>query len=242
MKTIILACIAVLALCVAPAQADEPIPLWFRADITIEPDGQLSALEWRNFKPMPEAVLDGLEAIVPTWEFRPAALDGMPARTDTTLYVRMLASEQGDGSFGLSIANAFVGPSIVEPLETEEPVRVIVTGPLRSSELVLDVTLPPEGAPTLEILDYQATTRHTRYREETEENAREAVAGWNVRHERVAGRPVTAHLRYVYGRCMDSNWCVRNEPASMATLPEMPPRQPTPLDSVAELLTDPAVP
>ena len=242
MKRLLLSCSLALGLCAGSTHAGESLPLWFRADITIEPDGKLSALEWRNFKPMPEVVLGHLGALVPSWEFRPATLDGMPAKTDTTLYVRMQASEQEDGSFGLAIVNAFVGPSIVERREPGKPVPVIVTGSLRSSEQVIDASVPPEGKPVVEILDYQATTRNTRYRKETEEDALATAAAWDVRHERVAGRPVTAHLRYVYGKCMDSDWCVRNDPASMATLPEMPWGQPVPVDSVAGVLVEPTVP
>lgn len=234
--------IAACLICIAPVHAADTIPLWFRADVAIAPDGTLTAFEWRNFKPMPESVLDGLEPVVQAWEFRPASVDGVPVRTETTLYIRMDAIEQEGGAYGLAVVNAFVGPSIVEPAEAAKPVPVIVTGSLRSSEVVLDVAWPIDGTPAIEVLDYQATTRNGRYRSETEDKARKAVNGWEVRHERVAGQPVPAHLRYVYGRCMDSDWCVRNAPESMATLPEMPPGQPTPLDSVAELLTYPVAP
>ena len=236
-------CLAIAAILVVPgARAGLTVSLWFRADVTIDADGRVSDIAWRNYKPMPKEAVRSLEEAVLGWRFRPGTADGVPAQTTTTLTVEVLAREnRDDRAFGLWVEQVVTGASLLDQRDEngwQRWERWSMGDRPVGAELVLDVVWHPSGGSVVEVVEYAASTRRKQVREDTEAAARKEIAGWEVRVETVGGRPVTPRFRYVYGHCVIPAWCVGNEPRSLRGLPEVPDGDPVPLDSAVMLLDE----
>jgi hypothetical protein len=232
----------------ALAAANGPVPelpaatsLWFRADVTITPQGRATDLAWRNYTEMPEDALADLERRIAGWKFRPGTVDSEPVATGTSLVIHVVAVERPDGRFVMEVANAVPGPSLVGPIvgARSSPYREIVTGgSLKSGHVILDATFDPGRDAVIDILDFETSIGHRRYRSALDREARWMVRQWKVHHETLAGEPLPARFRLVHRYCLGGDWCDGNEPDSMAGLSEMPPGQPVPMGSVVQLLSD----
>lgn len=223
----------------ALAGADKTVPLWFRADITIAADGNVSKLQWRNGDKIPKPLKDRLALVVRDWQFQPGSLDGEPAETQTMLTLRLDASALADGSIGLALVGASTGAFSSRSVPPEYP-----TTPLRfgaSAKLRLMVAIDAHGKVSAEVVDYVGSERSKRFREDFEASAIAAVAQWQVQQERVGGHAVATRLSIPITYCLsDDDWCERHAlpaPAG-ATAATAQADQPVALDSVAKLLSD----
>ena len=214
----------------------ESIELWFLADISIATDGRISGHAWRNFNDMPNAVLAALEQRISTWQFQPGNVDDVPAEIGTSLLIHAFAIESGDGAFALEIANAIVGPSLNEGRRPELDFPDTWRSAYGSGAQVFDVAVQPEREAAIRFGEYIADTRRPDFKAGFRERAADLVSQWGVRHESIAGRPVTAHFRHAIYHCRSPRWC-RAETAHWG-LQNMPPGQPVPARSVTRLLSD----
>lgn len=220
---------------------NDEFTLWFRADVTIGADGRVTALEWRNYKPMPTAALRSLERVVPTWQFRPSVADATWQEVGTTLTIQVLARERDDKTFGLQVAQAFTGPSLLDQRndrgwqrwERWDRGRVIA-----NFEAVFDVEWQDGGAHAIDLVELRATKTDAVYRDAHRARFREQIAGWQIRLETVDGRPVAARFRYLYAHCVITAGCGDNDFRSLRALPEVPRGDPVPLESVVTLESD----
>lgn len=251
MKWIVLAAGILMALSPLTADAGRgkhrriPLPeaasLWFRADVTVTPDGRATDLSWRNYKEMPQAALDFLERRIAGWRFRPGQVDGVPVSTGTSLVIHVVAIERPDGRFGMEVAAAIPGPSLAGPVIRQRSAhwKTLARGPSKGGHAVLGVRFEPgRDEPVIEVVEFEASTGNRRYVAALDGDSRWEVAQWEVRHETLDGVAVPAHFLFVNRYCYLTSWCDGHPAESAAGLPDMPPRQPVPVDSAVELLTD----
>lgn len=251
MKWIVLA--AVILMSMSPIIADAgrgkprriPLPeaasLWFRADVTVTPDGRATDLSWRNYKEMPQAALGFLERRISGWRFRPGEVDGILVSTGTSLVIHVVVIERPDGRFGMEVAAAIPGPSLVGPVIKHRSAhwKTLARGPSKGGQAVLDVRFEPgRNEPVIEVVEFETSTENRRYVAALDGDSRWEVAQWQVRHETLDGVAVPAHFLFVNRYCYLTSWCDENAAETAAGLPDMPPRQPVPVKSAVELLTD----
>lgn len=216
----------------------EYFELWFRTDITIAPDGSVSSQGWRNFTEMPEPVLRALESQIAAWRFQPAQVDGVPVETGTSLIIHALAMERPDGDVRLEIANAIVGPSLLDGGRPDVGFPEEWRSGYGSGAQVFDVTVPPAGEPVIHFGEYFADTKRSAFKAGFRVRARDIVNQWTVRHERVASQPVPSRFRHIVYHCMSPRWCAEKSRHWNDGLPEMPGQLPTVAQSVTRLLSD----
>ena len=113
-----LALAASLLCIVAAASAEEPRAVTFRAqwDLDLDADGVVTALQLRS--PLMPALVAPLEQAIRDWHFLAGQRDGRPRPTQTTLYVEMTASPDGQGHSRIRFDRAYTGSrygSIVRP-------------------------------------------------------------------------------------------------------------------------------
>lgn len=228
----------------APAQAGffgpDEITLWFRADITVGPDGRVKELEWRNYKPMPAPAVQGLERHVRAWRFRPTIEVAPGEAITTTLTVQLTARERKDGEFGLYVEEAFTGPSLLDvPNEDgwQRWERIDSGYRPASVEIVYEVDWNAGAAQRIELIEFGASNSRKEYRAAQEARADTQIRAWTVKPETVSGRPVDARFRYLYAHCVIPAWCDRNDFRRFRGLPEVPRGDPVPLSSVLQLET-----
>ena len=105
--------------------------------------------------------------------------------------------------------------------------------------LLASLLIDADGSRHFKVAGYQGDKRHRKAFEEAVENM---LATTRYQPERVGGHPVPAEFSVPVTFCMGSEWCDDPEWPGSATAPERPrataPGSPTPVGSVARLLTD----
>lgn len=77
-----------------------------RASLDIEPDGTVSGFSLDHQEKVPGSVIEVIRRSVTHWRFEPVLLDGVAAPARAVASLRVVATRAGDGSFGISLANA----------------------------------------------------------------------------------------------------------------------------------------
>lgn len=216
------------------AAESEAVTLYFRAAITIGPDGTLARLDWQQAEKIPAVLREKLDARVRSWEFQPGAIDGQPAETETTLRLRLLATPVG-GGMAVRIESADTGPAMEGMHPPGYPREALRSG--AEAHLLAALTVDADGSHRVVLEGYEGSDR---YRETFFDAVRPVLEHVTVRPERVGGHPVAAHfavpIDFCVGRaaCDASPW--RQDKGT--SLPTTAPGMPKPAGSVARLVTD----
>lgn len=231
--------------CLLPALAHatrdgegEALTLYYRAAITIEPDGRLSSLSWQRAEKIPAVIRERLEARIRTWQFAPGTVGGHPARTDSYLLLRLLAAPQGDG-YTLRVENAETGAA-APTMVPEYPREALRDGD--EAGVLANLVVEPDGSRHVTIIGYQGEKRH---RKAFEAAVQDMLATTEVHPERVDGHSAPAEFSVPITFCLThggDDGCEDPEWPERKTVSEGPaataPGSPAPTGSVARLLTD----
>lgn len=224
----------------APAHAAAPrsFDLWIEADIAIGADGRIEALEWQGDTPGHRILNVKVEPLVRRWQFVPGTLDGEPMRTSTSLYVRVLGTQQPDGSIMLKIGGASTGPSTRRRVIPSYPPAAVRAG--RSAIVVAVINVSADGVSSVESLDF--SSRREGLREHFLAAAESAAKQWRFDPERVGDRAVATRVRIPFDFCLSGDrWCekqARSTATSSADPQSGANGRPVALDSVVRLLTE----
>lgn len=213
------------------APADDPLTLYFRAAITIEPDGSLSALDWHDAEKMPATLRARLDERVRSWEFVPGAIDGTPTVTETTLRLRIRASALGEGLV-LTVENAETGAAIAPLMPPEYP-REALRRRVEAAVLA-ELDVASDGTRSVSIAGYEGDERT---RPKFERAVEGMFANLDIQFERVGGHPAPAHFTVPVNFCLDKT-CDDHAWPSRDTAAATAPGQPVARDSVASVATD----
>lgn len=226
--------------CLLPAPASaaegEPLRLYFQAAITIEPDGSLSRLDWANGDKIPAVLRDRLDARARSWAYEPGAVAGGPARTESTLLLTLLA-ESRDGGLVVRVENAQTGADMAPMMPPGYPHSALRSGD--EAAILANLLIDADGTRHFTVAGYQGDKRH---RKAFESAVEAMLAETEYQPERVDGHPVPAEFSVPVTFCMGSGWCDDPEWPERATAsggpPATAPGSPSPVGSVARLLTD----
>ena len=210
--------------------ADEPIRLYFSADVTIESDGSLSRLEWNRGDEIPAVLRTRLDARVRSWKFVPGTIEGTPAVTETTLQLRLLATPQGD-DVALQVENATTGATLVDMVPPDYPREALRRG--AEAAVLANLSVSPGGAREVSIAGYDGDQR---MRPKFEKAVDGMFRGVTVEFERVGGLPAPAEFAVPVEFCLGTNPCGPYDWPERETASA--PGQPMPRDSVAGIATD----
>lgn len=217
---------------IATAGDADDLDLYFRAAMTIEPDGSVTRLEWTDGDRIPAVLRHRLEERVRSWEFAPGLLDGQPARTETTLRLRLLAQAQG-GGLAITVQDARTGASVGPVTPPAFPRNALRAG--QDAAVLARVVIAPGGEPEVSVAGYAGDER---WRGEFTG----AVAGMfddlSVQFEQVGGRPAPAEFTIPVEFCAGSGACGPYEWDAGDAAAADKPGGAVPVGSVARLLTD----
>ena len=227
---LLIACLPVAAV----ADEGEDLTLFFRAAVTIEADGSLSALAWEDAGKIPAALRARLDERVHAWTFEPGEIDGRPARTETTLRLRLLATPR-DGALALHVESADTGPEMDGVMPPEYPREALRRG--AEGQVLAGLVVEPDGTRHVTLEQYQGDDRHRRVFLEAVKPTLQRI---DVRHERVGGNEVAARFAVPISFCLNAGCDMAFAPAADkgTSLPTTAPGQPMPQDSVARLVTN----
>lgn len=220
---------------VAVAAESEAITLYYRASITIEPDGTLSQLDWQQGEKIPAVLRTKLDERIGEWEFQPGTVEGRPARTESTLRLNLLAVPQADG-FVIRVQSAQTGAAMSHPVPAypHYPLRSGTEGNVLGG-LVVDA----DGTRHVSIAGYHGPNR---YREDFVAAVEEMFAEAEISPERVDGHPVAAEFRVPVDFCIGNHGCGGHAWPELDAMADGPPAtrpgSATPVGSVARLLTE----
>ena len=208
--------------------------LWLTAGITIDKDGQLTQLTWKDQRAGINLVTDRITPAIHRWVFVPGSVDGQPAETTSGLVVGLHATENADGSVALRFIRATTGPSLVPAKEPEYPRSAMMDSV--SAEVMMSMTVHPDGTSTVQDIQFVGSNG-SRDQKQFLEVVGKWAAAQTFEPEKVAGNAVQTHVRIPVEFCVDwSSWCSqrRASPAS-DTLPR---NQPAAIDSAVAIKTD----
>ena len=217
------------------AAENEDLTLYFKAAITIEPDGSLSRLAWKDGDEIPGVLRDKLDARVNSWQFVPGTVDGAPARTDSTLRLRLRAPPAGAG-LTLKVENAETGPAVGDLVPPEYPRDALRRG--AEAAVLADLFVAEDGSREVVIAGYEGDER---MRPKFEDAVEDMLAHVDVQLERVGGHLAAGRFSVPVefcagtGPCGNFQWPAREAAGAPATTA---PGQPMPGESVAGIATD----
>ncbi len=97
------------------AKAEKPLEkvLSFQLDykLVLAADGSIEILKSQR-EDINKVLADNLEKQIRSWKFTPASIDGKSARTETTLWLTVDATPNGDGNFNIRVADASTGAAV----------------------------------------------------------------------------------------------------------------------------------
>lgn len=181
--------------------------LWLKAELRIDAEGRVEALEWRETRDGARLIADRLEPVVRSWEFEPGRLNGTAAVTDTFLTVQVLGEDQEDGGVSLSLGKVGTGAVLDTSTPPRYPIHEARNG--NSAELVATLDVSPDGS--VRVADVQVEASRRGSGKAFVESVREVAVEWKPSLERVGGVPVAASLRVPVQFCGpgDLGWCVK---------------------------------
>lgn len=235
LSRVLLLLLLVLAACLpvaAIADDHEDLTLYFRAAMTIEPDGSISRLEWKDGDKIPAVLRGKLDERVKSWEFEPGLLDGQPARTETTLRMRMLAKSQDQGlvfTVEQAKTGAFVGP-VMPPAFPRNALRAG-----EDAAVLAHVAIAPGGEPKVSVAGYEGDER---WRDEFVGAVEGMFDDLVVQFEHVGGQPAPAEFTIPVEFCVGSRECGAFDWEARNAASAGEPGGPVPVGSVARLVTD----
>lgn len=214
------------------------VEMYFRAHVTIAPDGALSAIAWGNEHRIPEALREKLEARVRSWKFAPGAVNGVPAETESTLRLRLSARPVGDGeAYQIRVVNAETGPSMAMLPPPEFPRDALRFG--AEAQVLAEIIMDADGTRHVSLAHYQGRDR---FRKAFEAAVRTKLAKTEIFPEQVGGHRVAARFAIPISFCIndgcDAGIEVKVDSDDGSSLPTTAPGDPVPQGSVARLVTD----
>jgi hypothetical protein len=183
--------VAALLLATELAAAAEEVHLRAVAQVTVDPQGEVSDVALQR-PALPDPVRDALHEAVRALRFEPVRVDGMPASVTTTLALSTCLAGHGD-ALSLAIKVTSVGPQPIEQVPMPLPRALF---PARDSRLdaKLEFTVEADGSARLEGLALpwlSGKARRTVHR---------TFAAWlaSMRFlpERVDGTPVATRMEW----------------------------------------------
>ncbi|NZA25644.1 energy transducer TonB [Luteimonas sp. SJ-92] len=215
-------------------ESPQSATLWLRAQVTIDADGRIAALEWDEVGGTGRAVVDHIDPIVRGWEFVPGMVDGVPAATRTRLTVRTLV-EAEQGAILVSIDRASTGASRISmppPIYPEAALKGRV-----SADVMVEVEIAADGAVTLAGASFEGS-RGDAHREKFLRAVEAVVPRWKFQLEEVGGRPIATRMSVPVSFCtMSATWCEQRRRAA-ASRP-VAPGEALALESAVRLTSDP---
>lgn len=234
MRIHLLLALLALSLPALAADSSRSATLWLNAQVTIDADGRISSLEWREERPAGRAVIDHIEPIVRGWEFVPGTVDGVPAATRTRLTVRTSIVEE-QGALSVYIAEAATGASSIDMQPPRFP--LVALKDRVDAEVVTEIDIAADGTITLVDMRFEGS-RGILHRKAFLRAAESAIREWSFRLEEVGGHPVATRMSVPVTFCVQgSSWCARRERAA-ATRP-VAPGEALALESAVSLKSDP---
>lgn len=228
--------VALLLVACLPAvvSADDrgPLTLYFRAAMTIEADGSLSRLEWKDGDKIPAVLRAKLDERVRSWDFEPGTLDGHPARTDTTLNLRLLA-EAREGGLALTVQGAKTGASLGPVMPPAFPRRALRAG--EEAAVLAKVAVAVDGETRVTMAGYHGDER---WRDVFVEAVEGMFSDLTVQYEQVGGMPAPAEFSVPVEFCLGAAGCDEHDWQPGDGTTATAPGAPMPAGSVARLVTD----
>lgn len=135
---------------------DDVISMHFRAHVVIAADGSLQSIEWSKDHNIPDVLRAKLEERVRGWQFAPGTIDGVPAKTRSTLRVDLTATPMEDGeSYQVRVDDALVGPSMSNPTPPDYPRDALSVG--AEALVVVQVHIDADGERRVDITRYEGS-------------------------------------------------------------------------------------
>ncbi|MDH5823077.1 energy transducer TonB [Luteimonas sp. RD2P54] len=214
--------------------APRSVDLWLGAEVTIDTDGRIASLEWKEQSDTDRIVIDQIEPIVRSWEFVPGTVDGVPAVTRTGLSLRTRIVEGGD-AISVYIEDASTGASTTSMHPPSYPGAALRDRV--SAEVIAEIEIAADGAVVLVGTRFEGS-RDTLHRRQFLRAAEDAVRDWEFTLEEVGGHPVATRMSVPITFCVDpSGWCRQRERA--AAMRPVAPGQALALESAVSLKSDP---
>lgn len=195
----------VLGVTVAAVASPKTTDIWLYGSVDIDADGHVSALAW---DPLPKGhawLAERMAPAVRSWEFVAATVDGQPVPTSTGLVVKLRAIQREDGSLAIAVASARTGPmTLVAKARAPKFPREALNGRV-NAQVVVAVEVAADGRPVVRDVEYRSDARNPdRFREAFVASATEAIEGWTMRPELVAGRATPQPIRIPVRYCLSS--------------------------------------
>lgn len=237
-KLLSLCLLGVSPLACAADVPDAAMNAWLRARITLDATGKLTAIEWPDAKPKAKLLTDRLEQAVRGWKFEPGKLDGVPAVTQTGLWLNIDAKENAEGGLALTIKDAMTGVQVDSMPPPAYPVSQARGG--HSAEVRLQVEIDENGkVASANVLEYDGDSKAKWSRADFEMAGLQAVKAWLFIPEQVGGKALRSQAVVPITFCVDNKWCMAKEKQrSMAGQQALPSGTAVALDSVVKIKTD----
>jgi TonB family protein len=197
-----------------------------RFKLSVGPDGRI-----RDLEPLPHQNREMVNAVLPRvigWQFSTAMRDGQPVSADTTLYVRLEATPQGDGQYSMRIVSAGVGPRASTKVVPRYPDSALRAG--RTGHVMVEALVNAEGR-------VEQATAVAQYSDRPFVNAAlQAARKWRFEPERLDGQPMAAKVTIPFA------FLLPGVPEPRAPWAEARPdvqSEPAAADSPVRLLTSP---
>ena len=226
------------ALCCAAAGAaprPKPVDIWLWADITIDKNGRITALEWTEAEPSRKLLATSITPRVQAWEFVPALVDGQPMETRTGLGVGVRATVQDDGGVALQVTDAHTGPKSSGMTPPAYPSDGVMAG--LSAEVVVELEIQTDGRPQILSMKFDGSGGPKRARKSFLQATEKAVRSWIFQPEIVANRAVKTRMQVPVTYCLGEDpWCAKQE--ARRKIGDPPANIPVALDSAVAFKTD----
>jgi hypothetical protein len=185
--------------------ADLPVrEVWLTADVTVDAQGRIEALEWVQGEALEHLVAPRIEAKVRAWEFTPGAIDGVAAPTQTSLSVQVRAEALADGGLALKFLDAFTGPRVVSLTAPRYPKGAIRQG--FDAQAMVDFEVLADGSVKVHDVEVATNGKAGVFAAAVREHA----ATWRYRPELVGDRVLPVRRKSPVWFCVQGgarSWC-----------------------------------
>lgn len=88
--------------------------------VLVDEEGNVSGWEIDRPEKLPPVVVRLVERSAPIWKFEPVLVDGQPRKAKARMSLRLVANQQDDGDYQISIRSGYFGEEALRPSERME--------------------------------------------------------------------------------------------------------------------------
>lgn len=88
--------------------------------VLVDEEGNVSGWEIDRPEKLPPVVVRLVERSAPIWKFEPVLVDGQPSKAKARMSLRLVANQQDDGDYQISIRSGYFGEEALRPEERME--------------------------------------------------------------------------------------------------------------------------